>query len=150
MTTTTNDIVNALFSTIHKVQLEAKAFTRGRLKEVGLDLTPEMIQALYTLRKKDDVNQQELAKLLHKDKASMTNLLDNLTKRGLVVRNENPEDRRNKIITLTKEGLKLQKTIEQHVNEVFMIAGKGISAQAIKDTMATLEIMQANLSGQKE
>jgi MarR family transcriptional regulator, organic hydroperoxide resistance regulator len=146
MAVNTNDVVNAFFATMHKVQIEAKAFTRSRLKEDGLDLTPEMIQALYILWQKEGVNQQELAKLLHKDKASMTNLIDNLTKRGLVVRNENPEDRRNKIVTLTEKGIKLRKIVQQRIDEVFAVAGKGIPRAAIKETNVILEKVFTNLS----
>src|ERR1043166_8269350 len=100
MPNTKNDILSAFTSAMVMAQSEFKVFIRNKLKASSIDLTFEMLQVLLLLWKKDDVNQQELANLLHKDKASLTYLIDNLSKRKLVRRSEDPDDRRNKRITL--------------------------------------------------
>lgn len=140
-----NDTLSAFTSTMVMVQSEFKSFIRNKLKENNLDLTFEMLQVLLLLWKKDDVNQQELANLLHKDKASLTYLIDNLSKRKLVKRSEDPSDRRNKRITLMSEGARLNDIIRPWIDEMFTIAGKDIPAQLFKDGIALFEKMQTNL-----
>jgi DNA-binding MarR family transcriptional regulator len=127
------------------VQSEFKVFIRNKLKAHNIDLTFEMLQVLLLLWKKDDVNQQELANLLHKDKASLTYLIDNLSKRKLVQRSEDPADRRNKRITLMSEGARLNDIIRPWIDEMFTIAGKDIPVQLLKDGIALFEKMLTNL-----
>ncbi|MBM4311038.1 MAG: MarR family transcriptional regulator [Deltaproteobacteria bacterium] len=51
--------------------------------------------------------QQQLADRTYKDKAAITRLVDGLEKRGLVIREEDNTDRRQKKIYLTEKGEKL-------------------------------------------
>lgn len=144
MTDQKRDTLSAFTSAMVLVQSEFKAFIRNKLKESNIDLTFEMLQVLLLLWKKDGVNQQELANLLHKDKASLTYLIDNLSKRGLVQRLEDTDDRRNKRITLMPEGARLNDVILPWIDELYAVAGKDISVQLFKDSIALFEKVQAN------
>lgn len=145
MSISKNETLSAFTSAMVKLQSEFKTSIRNRLKTSNLDLTFEMLQVLLLLWKKDGVNQQELANLLHKDKASLTYLIDNLSKRKLVQRKEDPEDRRNKIITLTKDGSAMYDVVRPWIDDLFTIAGKDIPVHLFKDSMALFEKMQHNL-----
>lgn len=145
MSISKNETLSAFTSAMVKVQSEFKTSIRNRLKTSNLDLTFEMLQVLLLLWKKDGVNQQELANLLHKDKASLTYLIDNLSKRKLVQRKEDQDDRRNKIITLTKEGAGMYDVVRPWIDELFTIAGKDIPVHLFKDSIALFEKMQDNL-----
>ncbi|WP_121355211.1 MarR family winged helix-turn-helix transcriptional regulator [Flavisolibacter nicotianae] len=146
MAMTKNDTLSAFTMSMRKAMLEFKSFLRNKLKESNIDLTFEMLQVLIELWKKDGVNQQELANLLHKDKASLTYLIDNLSKRKLVQRFEDPNDRRNKIITLLPEGSRLQAVILPWIDEMYTVAGKDIPVQLIKDGILLFEKIQSNLN----
>ncbi len=76
----------ALMVAMKKAHQEMKLFMRGKFREHNIDLTFEMLQVLMHLWEREGVNQQELADLLLKDKASLTYLIDNLSKRKLVRR----------------------------------------------------------------
>jgi DNA-binding MarR family transcriptional regulator len=70
------------------------------------DLTPSQLDALRNL----DVPraQRDLAKCLHFDASNVTDIVDRLEERGLVVRTIDPEDRRVRRIVLTPEGQELR------------------------------------------
>jgi DNA-binding MarR family transcriptional regulator len=95
----------------------------------------------------DGINQQELADLTLKDKASMTLLLDNLTKRGLVKRLEDASDRRSKLIYLTAKGKRLGKKVEPWVGELFTIASRDLRIGEIRECITAVEKMRDNVKG---
>jgi DNA-binding MarR family transcriptional regulator len=145
-----NDTVAAYISSMAQVFLAFKLFIRNKLKENNIDLTFEMQQVLIVLSKKEGINQQELANLLQKDKASMTFLIDNLSKRRLVQRTEDPDDRRNKIITLTTDGTRLCQVLLPWIEELYTMAGKNISTQLFKDSVALSQKVKANIMHKQE
>ena len=141
-----NEIFVLFTSTMVKAQNELKAFMRNKLKGHNIDLTFEMLQVLIHLWEKQGVNQQELANLLHKDKASMTYLIDNLSKRKLLQRSEDSADRRNKLITLTPAGLALKSLILPWIDELYTIAGKNVTKETLQNGISLFEKMYSNLA----
>jgi DNA-binding MarR family transcriptional regulator len=133
-----------------KVNLMLKAFMRQKFKENNIDLTSEMMQVLSTLWRKDGINQQEIANATVKDKASLTYLIDNLVRRNLVLRTEDEKDRRNKLITLTAEGHAMRETIEPWITEMYLAAGKNITAEIVSKGAMLLETIAQNLESQKD
>ncbi len=94
------------------VQASYRQAIQKEIREQGIDLTFEMIQVMRCLYRKDAVNQQELANQNYKDKSSLSYLLNNMEKRSLVNRIENPNDKRSKLIILTHEGQALHQQIK--------------------------------------
>ena len=66
------------------------------LKKNNAGITFEMLQVLSSLWHEQGISQQILAERIAKDKACLTNLMNNLEKKGYVCRKEDPNDRRNK------------------------------------------------------
>lgn len=62
-----------------------------------------MLQVLSSLWHEQGISQQILAERIAKDKACLTNLMNNLEKKGYVHRKEDLADRRNKLVFLTPE-----------------------------------------------
>lgn len=122
-----------------------RQFMQKKFRENNIDLTYEMHQIMACLWKKDGINQQELADLTLKDKASMTFLIDNLSKRNLVKRTENPSDRRSKLIYLTPKGKELGKKVEPWVTELFTIASRDFDIQVIRESIKAVEKMRDNI-----
>jgi DNA-binding MarR family transcriptional regulator len=124
---------------------ELRQFMQGKFRENNIDLTYEMHQVMACLWKKDGINQQEIADRTLRDKAGITFLIDNLSKRDLVKRQEHPGDRRSKLIYLTAKGKRLGQKVEPWVNELMAIAGNGVEATAIKDCIETIGRMRDNV-----
>ena len=78
------------------------------LRQSDVPLTPEQFMLIDLLWNQGEMSQQELADQMHKDKNSITKLVDAIERKGLVVRQQNPSDRRSNTIVLTElaEGFK--------------------------------------------
>ncbi len=122
-----------------------RQFIQNKLREHQVNLTFEMLQVLACLWDRDGINQQEIANITVKDKASMTYLIDNLAKRDLVYRLEDCNDRRNNLIHLTREGIALKKKIQPFLDEMYSAAGKGIEHTTLQQCTAVLAQMEKNL-----
>lgn len=149
MSTEKNQEFVEFLSGVNKTILALKTFLRNKIKVNNLDLTFEMLQVLKYLWNNKNVNQQEIANMTLKDKASLTYLIDNLTKRNLVFRTEDKDDRRNKLISLTREGLALKKIIEPWLEEMYTLAGKNISSQLISGGSELFKKINDNLEASK-
>lgn len=97
--------MSQLVDAIITARQSVKAYIMPRIKDIeGYEISYEMFQVLNVLWRRSDRNQQEIAHAVQKSKASLTPLIDNLVKINLVTRTEDPNDRRNKIISLTEQG----------------------------------------------
>ena len=94
-------------------------------RKMNIDITPEQWTVLYYLWSKDGVTQQELCNTTFKDKPSMTRLIDNLEKQGLVTRSSDARDRRINIIRLTEKGSGLEEVTQALVVRGFVGAVSG-------------------------
>ena len=77
--------------------------------KAGYEVTCEQWSVLVNLGKKNGQRQQELASLTCKDKTTITRLIDNMEKHNLVVRLPDKNDKRQKLIYLTKKGRDLHR-----------------------------------------
>jgi DNA-binding MarR family transcriptional regulator len=140
-----NKIVEDFTKKVSVVNTALRQFIQGRIKELEINLTFEMLQVLACLWNKDGINQQEIANLTVKDKASITYLIDNLTSRGLVYRLEDQGDRRNKLILLTDQGKLFRHKVQPIIGELYTVAGKHLNLEEIKKCMDILNIVESNL-----
>jgi DNA-binding MarR family transcriptional regulator len=124
---------------------QLRQYMQNKFRENNIDLTYEMHQIMACLWKRDGINQQELADLTLKDKASMTYLIDNLTKRKLVKRTEHPGDRRSKLIYLTSKGKQLGEKVESWVVELFTIASRDFGMNEIQESIKVVEKLRDNV-----
>ena len=74
-------------------------------REKGLRLS--VIGALHHLRKPGHVGVSDLGEHLSVSSAAASQMLDRLVEEGLIIREEDPEDRRMKRITLTETGSRI-------------------------------------------
>jgi DNA-binding MarR family transcriptional regulator len=122
-----------------------RQFLQKKFRENNIDLTYEMHQIMACLWKTDGLKQQDLADQTLKDKASLTCLVDNLSKRNLVDRYEDPNDRRSRLIFLTAEGKELGKKIEPWIAELFSVVTKNVKAVSIKQSIDMVQQMIENV-----
>ena len=61
----------------------------------------------------------------------MTNLVDNLIKRGWVERREDPKDRRNRLICLTAAGSELSLIVQPIVDDFYSAVGDRLNEEEI-------------------
>jgi DNA-binding MarR family transcriptional regulator len=130
---------------ISELRNYVRQYIQVKIKENGYNITFEMLEVMGCLWKKDGVNQQEIADLTLKDKSSMTYLLDNLVKRKLVKRVEDENDRRNKLIYLTNEGINLKETLNPWVPKVYSMASEELAAEELQNGLRLINKMISKL-----
>jgi DNA-binding MarR family transcriptional regulator len=111
----------------------------------GLNLTIEQWSVLYHLWKEDGKSQQELCNATFRDKPSITRLVDNLEKLGLVKRVPSENDRRINKVQLTKQALKLQEETMALAEETLNEALEGVPAEHITLCKEVLQKVYDNL-----
>jgi DNA-binding MarR family transcriptional regulator len=123
-----------------------KSYFQKRINQIDSNISYEMFQVLNVLWGENEVNQQEIANKIQKGKASLTPLIDNLSKFNLVTRSEDPADRRNKIIALTEDGLNFKKKFEPVIIEFCNLCSAGIAEQTIREMTTALSKMTREIN----
>ena len=111
-----------------------------------MDITYEMIRVIKVLSRNGATNQQEIADRTNRNKASLTSLLDNMMKRNLIVRAEDPSDRRNKIISLTKLGKETEALVDPMLHDFYQKMLLDIPQEQLSSINSRLDLMLQNLS----
>jgi DNA-binding MarR family transcriptional regulator len=114
-------------------------------REAGLDITVEQWSVLVHLWKEDGVNQQELCNKTFRDKPSITRLVDNLEKLGLVKRVAGKDDRRINYIFLTEEARNLSDKTMELANATLMEGLNGVSDEDVEVVRRVLSQVYENL-----
>ncbi|MBM3413981.1 MAG: MarR family transcriptional regulator [Bacteroidetes bacterium] len=117
-----------------------------KFNEAGLNLSIEQWSVLYHLWKKDGISQQELCKASFRDKPSITRLVDNMEKTGLVKRVAAANDRRVNLIYLTKDGQQLQEQTLKLADQTLMEALRGVPVDKVDVCKQTLQVVYDNLA----
>lgn len=116
-----------------------------KLNANGLSITIEQWSVLYHLWKQDGLSQQELCNATFRDKPSITRLVDNLEKSGLVKRVPSEADRRINLIYLTKQAQKLQEQTMELAEETLNEALITVPPEKIEVCKEVLQIVYDNL-----
>jgi DNA-binding MarR family transcriptional regulator len=83
-----------------------------RLRKV--DMTPGRFAVLALVAENPGISQTVLGRASRRDKSSLTPTLDDLERRGLLVRRRVPRDRRSYALSLTPKGMKLLEELMVH------------------------------------
>ena len=141
------EFVDAIIS----VRTAIKQLAQQKLRQLhDREITYEMLQVLLVLWKKHEVNQQEIANTVQKNKSSLTPLIDNLAAMGLVTRSEDATDRRNRIITLTKKGQEYEKKFSPMIDDIYRIVRGKIPDGNLKEVTSLLVTVSGNIAAGKQ
>lgn len=117
-----------------------------KFNAAGLNITIEQWSVLYHLWKEDGSSQQELCNRTFRDKPSITRLVDNLEKAGLVKRVSSKNDRRINMIYLTPEATALQDKTMALAEETLNDALKQVPPEQIEICKSVLQVVYDNLT----
>ena len=115
------------------------------VKDGGNELSMEYFILLNILHDKDNLIQNDLASLMHKDKSAILRQIDTLEKKKLVVRIPDAEDRRKKIIMLTKDGMKTVEKLRKIEADMFNSLLKDVSETDLKIFESVLDKMKVQV-----
>ena len=140
-----SDSAHELILQVLRTRMIVRQTVQRILRNNKMDMTFEMLQVMHRLGEKPGVSQQYLADETVKDKASLTNLINNLEKKGWVERKEDPNDRRNKQISLTQEGEALSTRVTPLLHEVYDSVEEKLSAKEMESCIRYLRKLDMTL-----
>ncbi|MCR4938746.1 MAG: MarR family transcriptional regulator [Treponemataceae bacterium] len=96
-----------ILSLISKIHAQSSAFLKQELQNRGF---PEMVSShgniLFQLSKNERMSMRELASAIHRDKSTVTALVNKLREQGYVEKIQSQQDSRVVFVCLTEEGRK--------------------------------------------
>ncbi len=120
-------------------RLLAGLFKAAKGKQLAeLELTPAQAQLLWNLDPGRPVPMNELAGTLGCDASNVTGLVDRLEARNLIERRADPDDRRVKMIAVTRDGAELRVKLRHRLSE----PPAAIASLPEGDKQALLDIMR--------
>jgi len=138
--------VDELCQSILEFRHKLRKMFHLKLKEAGIDISFEMLEIMRIIMKQEDVNQQDLADMLFKDKSNLTYLIDNMVKAGWVIRQEDAKDRRNKLIILTDKARRLQEQLAPLATNCFLELANNVNEKDIESGIRILKLMNNSIT----
>lgn len=127
-----------IFYTIEKAIKEYRRFAQRNLNKTIDKITIDQALLLTFHNKHPELSQKELAELMFKDNASITRMIELMTKKDYLKRLVNKEDRRKYNLTITVKGEKILSDINEIVLSNREAALTGITKEEIAQVTKTL------------
>ena len=123
-----------------------KQFIASKLRRMDVPLTPEQFILIDLLWNQGSMSQQQLADQMHKDKNSVTKLVDALERKGFVVREQNRQDRRSNTLVLTEKAEGLKHVAKQKGISILDEMLIGFSEDELRSFLVTLHKLNRNMT----
>ena len=124
---------------VFRTRMSFRRAMQRTLKRNNAGITFEMLELLCCLWQEQGITLQVLADRRANDIACLTNLMNNLEKKGYVCRKEDPAARRSKLVYLTKEGEEFRNQIRPILDQVYVNAEQIIGLESIRTMMSELK-----------
>ncbi|MFY9143170.1 MarR family winged helix-turn-helix transcriptional regulator [Sulfuricurvum sp.] len=126
--------------------MAARHFLTRQLSLHGIDMTIEQFKVMVVLWKEGSSTQQNIADFVGKDKTSVTRLIAGLEKRSLIQRKTDCQDKRCNLVTLTPQGVDLEKPTMEVLEKATLFLHSGIDPQELAITLRVLKQMCLTLN----
>ncbi|MDD2969766.1 MAG: MarR family transcriptional regulator [Lachnospiraceae bacterium] len=109
-------------------------------------VTLSQCHALVEIGRNDSLSLKQLSEILLLDASTTSRVVDQLVKKGYVLRTSSKTDRRGIEITLTNQGNEYYTSIESEMNQLFLNRFKKIPAESREIVMESIELLIAAFS----
>lgn len=116
-----------------------------KFDQQNLAVSAEEWAILLILWTKGEQTPSALAEVTFRDRTTITRLIDQMVKKGMVTRMHDEKDRRRVLIKASEAGEALKGDLVPIAQDMISIATQGISPQDIETTVKTLSAMTHNL-----
>ncbi len=130
---------------LNSTSARMKIATLRRFKKMGYDITPEQWLVLHYVSSFEGICQKDIASMTFKDRPTITRILDNLEKKGLILRRTGDTDRREFRLFLTDAGRDRITIFRDVASSVEAVAFKDIPAEEIDSLKRILMAVRKNL-----
>lgn len=126
---TDGDLAHELTLKMLGVRMTFRQAIQRTLRANQVEMTFEMLQIMHRLWTRQGVSQQYLAQQTAKDKACLTNLINNLVKKGWVVRRGDENDGRHRLIYLTVAGEQMANRVKPLLTDIYDRVGSQMNPE---------------------
>lgn len=144
------DFDDTLIPWVARLNLEFTYLSNKKFRERGINLSKEQWVVLKYLNQRDGLTQNDLAFITHRDKTSMTRLIDNMEKKGYIKREISVQDRRINHIYIRKSGRNILYQTVPIMTELIHNIQAGIDTETIQKTIKVLKIVEKKLKENSE
>ncbi|QDG79104.1 MarR family winged helix-turn-helix transcriptional regulator [Labrenzia sp. PHM005] len=130
---------------INRLGFQARKELSRLFRASGYDVSPEEWAILLVLWSKGPLSPGAISELTIKDRTTVTRLADAMVRKGLVVRREDPEDRRKLLVDVSEKGAVLERHLVPLAQKLVARVLAGIPDTDIEITLKTFRKMSANL-----
>ena len=134
------------FFWINRLSFSLRKELSQRFTAAGHSVSPEEWAVLLVLWSRGSQSPGALSEETIRDPTTVTRLIDRMVKKGLVVRSENPTDRRRSDISLTQAGVELEDELVPIAFELIGQLSVGVPPEDLETVRRTLRLLQANLT----
>lgn len=135
---------------IHRTARLLRAHLLRRIRELGLEVTPEQWFILNKLHAKDGQSQSDLGDEIFADRPNVTRMIDAMERQGWVVRRPDEADGRRKLVFLTKAGRAAAERIAEMASVERAVLFSGLSPDDITATRRLLTQLEQAAQRQME
>lgn len=111
-----------------------------------LDITPEQWIIIKALLREDKLSQKELSLRVNKDQNTTKAIVDKLVKKGFIKREDNPQDKRAFILSLTSKAISLAPKLKELDAQMISTLTSEIQSQELENFLSTLKKLKNNIS----
>jgi DNA-binding MarR family transcriptional regulator len=137
------DLRQVEFALVETQRLFVRVY-KSKFAEKGLRFTQSAM--LNYLAHHGPMTQTELAAAMHLGRPAVGDLIDQLEAQKLLERASDPQDRRIRVIKLTKKGEEQLRDIDALAKELGLVLRKGITKEERRTFLSTMEKLRANLN----
>lgn len=133
-----------LMNNLSIIVRHSKVFCERRLLDFGVGF-PEQVILMY-LASNNGVNQDAIAQHFMLDKGAIAKTLRKLEEKGLVERHQNPENKRENLISIAPDGQSILGEMGKALDEWNQYFFEGLSADEIQQYERVTDIIANNVA----
>lgn len=119
-------------------------FSQRNVRKAGYDITIDQWLILKSVAENPDITQNDISKIVFKDNASITRIIQLLVNAGYLLREIHATDRRRVNLTLTESGKKITIDVNEIAKQNRATALKDIDAESIEKMKLLLQQIMSN------
>ncbi len=140
------DLNSHALSWVGKIHYDFGFLVQKAFRENGLDLSKEQWSVLKRLNVNDGQPQNDLAFITHRDKTSMTRLVNTMESKNLVVRKSDENDRRVNRIFLTDHGKEVIEKVQPIMYDLIPAVQESLTEEEIDVLITALKKVKAKIA----
>ena len=134
-----------IISRIGRIRDKANAFLAAKLQEAGIKgVSPSHGEILWALLFSGELSMKKLAVKIHRDKSTVTALVNKLIQFGYVRKRTDESDSRVNLVSLTQKGMNLKKDVISISESLQERAYKGLKEEELVMLMKLLDRIDRN------